>query len=196
MAKGPNFERIVCTKLSLWWTHGKRDDVFMRTSGSGGKATARRKKGKDTPFQGGDITFSDPIGEPLIREFSIETKTGYGVTRKTKKGKTRTNWCILDIIDGTKTKHPEVFMDMWEQTTAEADASNRIPLLIFRRQQKKICIAMFSSFYMILTGWFNHPTCNRVTLKTPQLITIMGLDDFFEWVTDIRVITERAKSDV
>ena len=55
MAKGPSFEREVCEKLSLWWTDGKRDDVFMRTSGSGGKATARRKKGKDTPFQGGDI---------------------------------------------------------------------------------------------------------------------------------------------
>ena len=188
MAKGPSFEREVCEKLSLWWTDGKRDDVFMRTSGSGGKATARRKKGKDTPFQGGDITFSDPIGAPLIEAFNIEAKSGYGSVTKTKRGVTKTNWCVLDLIDGTRTKHPEVFVEMWKQTTDEAFVSNRIPLLIFRRKQKRICIAMFSALYLILAEIYGHPLFKRVTVKTPGVVTIMSFDNFIAWCPNIRVI--------
>lgn len=86
MAKGGSFENEVCEALSLWWTNNQRDDVFCRTRASGAKYTSRKKSGKDTVNQGGDITFSDSVGEPLIKKWSIECKTGYA----SKPSKTKT----------------------------------------------------------------------------------------------------------
>ena len=65
-AKGSQFERTVCKDLSLWWTKGKRDDVFWRTSGSGARAKTRSKTGEKTFGQYGDVQATDPIGQPLI----------------------------------------------------------------------------------------------------------------------------------
>lgn len=44
-AKGANFEREVCRELSEWVSTGKADDLFWRSSMSGGRATLGRKKG-------------------------------------------------------------------------------------------------------------------------------------------------------
>lgn len=75
-AKGSDFEREICRELSKWWTHGERDDVFWRTSQSGGRATERAKKGKTTFGSYGDIAAVDPIGAPLMKFFTIELKRG------------------------------------------------------------------------------------------------------------------------
>lgn len=75
--KGSDFERDICRKLSLWWTKGERDDIFWRTASSGALATIRKKNGKKTFGQSGDIQATDPIGQPLIDLFSIELKRGY-----------------------------------------------------------------------------------------------------------------------
>src|SRR5271166_5739903 len=80
MAKGSQFERDICRKLSLWWTQDQsppNDAVFWRTSNSGGRATTRKKLGKKTKGQYGDITAIDPIGQPLIDFVTIEIKRGY-----------------------------------------------------------------------------------------------------------------------
>ena len=82
MSKGGGFENEVARILSLWWTDGKRDDIFGRSDGSGGRFTARKKKGKDTANMGGDLTFTDSIGEPLIKIWNIEAKTGYSGKKK------------------------------------------------------------------------------------------------------------------
>lgn len=74
--KGSNFERHICKQLSHWWTGGERDDVFWRSSQSGGRATQRAKSGKKTYGSYGDIAAVDPIGEPLMRLFTIELKRG------------------------------------------------------------------------------------------------------------------------
>jgi hypothetical protein len=87
MAKGADFERDISRTLSLWWSHGERDDIFWRTSMSGGRSTVRAKAGKATAYQSGDITATDPIGAPLIKATVIELKRGY------KK------YCVLDMVD-------------------------------------------------------------------------------------------------
>jgi hypothetical protein len=74
--KGSEFERSICKQLSLWWTDGERDDVFWRTSQSGGRATQRSKKGQKTYGSYSDIAAVDPIGEPLLKLFNIELKRG------------------------------------------------------------------------------------------------------------------------
>jgi hypothetical protein len=85
MAKGGNFENEICKLLSLAYSKGKRDDLFARTDGSGGKATRRRKKGKETANASGDIGIADVLGKPLIDSWCIECKTGYA-SKKSKFG--------------------------------------------------------------------------------------------------------------
>lgn len=85
MGKGEDFERQISKKLSLWWTDGERDDVFWRTSQSGGRATQRAKSALDTAYSYGDLTFIDPIGKPLCDLLVIEAKRGYtNTSRKIK----------------------------------------------------------------------------------------------------------------
>ena len=77
MGKGAKFEREISKALSRWWTEGERDDIFWRTSQSGGRATTRKKQGKSTKNQDGDICATDPIGQPLLDITTIELKVGY-----------------------------------------------------------------------------------------------------------------------
>ena len=72
--KGGNFERLICKKLSLWVSYGKRDDIFWRSAMSGGRATVGLKKGIKRTNQFGDITAIDPMGQKLIDTFIIECK--------------------------------------------------------------------------------------------------------------------------
>jgi hypothetical protein len=71
--KGTPYERQICKLLSLWWTNGEKEDVFWRTSNSGGRATVRGS----LKNQHGDVTATDPIGLPLIEKVLIEVKRGY-----------------------------------------------------------------------------------------------------------------------
>ena len=77
MAKGGDFERRVSPHLSLWWTGGKYDDTVWHTHGSGGRATSRRRKGKRTSGQAGDLCSTDPLSRGLFRVFAFELKSGY-----------------------------------------------------------------------------------------------------------------------
>jgi hypothetical protein len=190
--KGPGFEREVCAILSQWWTNGERDDVFTRTSGSGGRFTARWKRGKKTAYQGGDMTASDPIGEPFIRCFNIEMKTGYGDRRKTKYGVRSTNWCVLDILDGSKTKEGEIIENMWDQCEADARKTNRTPILIFRRKQKRICIMFTQSLHDIIRNYYGDPFFSfiRIFIKSKSSsvsnLFVTSLTDFMIWAPNIR----------
>jgi len=78
-AKGSEFEREICKKISLWWTNDERDDVFWRSAQSGGRATQRAKSGKKTHGSYGDLTALDPIGEPLLKVWTMEMKRGSSV---------------------------------------------------------------------------------------------------------------------
>ena len=75
--KGSAFERTISEQLSLWWSKNSRDDIFWRTSQSGGRATQRAKQGKLTFGQYGDIQAIDPSGQPLLDLLTIELKRGY-----------------------------------------------------------------------------------------------------------------------
>ena len=76
-AKGSAFERSVCKTLSLWFSKGKRDDLFWRTSGSGARATVRGKKGKSTISGHGDIEATCSEGKLLTEWTCWELKCGY-----------------------------------------------------------------------------------------------------------------------
>lgn len=72
-AKGSAFEREVCRKLSLWVTHGEKDDCFWRSAISGGRATVAKRKGKIVR-QDGDICAVAPEGHVLTNFWFIECK--------------------------------------------------------------------------------------------------------------------------
>lgn len=75
-SKGSAFERSFCKELSLWLTDGAKDDVFWRSSQSGGRATERAKKGLKTAGSYGDIAATDPIGAPFLSWLTLELKRG------------------------------------------------------------------------------------------------------------------------
>lgn len=128
MAKGASFEREICKRLSLWWTYDHTDDVFWRSSQSGGRATMRARKGKRTAGSYGDITALDPIGEPLLRMFTIELKRG------------RSHGDPSDLLDcsGNLDKHP--FIQAIRQAKAGAEAAGSESwLLIVKRDRRTAC---------------------------------------------------------
>lgn len=69
-AKGSQFEREVCVKLSLWLTKGQNKDVLWRTAMSGGRATVGRGKVR----QCGDICSVAEEGHVLTNNYFIECK--------------------------------------------------------------------------------------------------------------------------
>lgn len=80
--KGGDFERELCRTLSLWFSGGKRDDLLWRSSQSGGRATARARKGQTTAGHCGDICATCPEGEPITRKITWELKRGYNKTAR------------------------------------------------------------------------------------------------------------------
>lgn len=189
MGKGGGFEREVSCLLSNWWIEG-RDDIFWRSDSSGARFTQRKKAGKDTIHQGGDITFSDSIGECLIKNWNIEVKTGYAGRTKVvdAKGKEKVllnRWDILDVLDSSQ-KEP-VIITMWKQCKRDAELTNREPILIFRRNGRKPCIMFTSTYLCHLFSFFGMPDSPRIMITIDnKSYVVFKLQDFFTWIPDIR----------
>lgn len=68
--KGAQFERVICKRLSLWITDGKREDVFWRSAMSGGRATVS----KGAVRQCGDVCANSAEGYDFSSKWFIECK--------------------------------------------------------------------------------------------------------------------------
>lgn len=125
--KGSDFEREFCKLLSRWWTAGvegsDRDDVFWRTSQSGGRATQRAKGGKATYGSQGDVAAVDPVGRPFLNFFTVELKRG------------NSHGSPVHLFDSPKTKA----VRGWERALAQAMESAHQAgtewLLVLRRDR-------------------------------------------------------------
>lgn len=181
-AKGSGFERDMCKLFSLWWSQGTRDDIFTRSQNSGGRFTARAKKGKDTHSQGGDFTYNDSTGRPFVELFSGEFKSGYSPKYKSKKTAKVSiiSWCCLDLID---TQQAETVLDkFWKQCADDAATAGKNPLLVFRRNLRAPCIALTSINFKLLEADMGHCNSTKIVIqKDKMLITIIGLKEFFKW---------------
>ena len=130
-SKGYPFEREVCKKLSLWWTNGKRDDVFWRTSGSGARATSRTKKKQETFGQYGDVQATDPIGQPLIDAFTIEIKRGCNKATAS------------NLLDSSARMSEQQFLSFVAQATRSCmEAGSWAWAIIHKRDQREILITL------------------------------------------------------
>lgn len=180
MGKGDQFERDTCRYLSLWWTDGENDDVIWRNR------TRRTSKTKDKILQLGDIIATDPIAMPLIRTFNVEIKTGYSKTKTGTKVK-NIPWDILDLIDSTKPRGTKVFHTFWEQTLRDSLLSERLPLLIFKRDFHVPVVCMATDNVTMLEDWtgrlrgrFDHLT--YTPKRTTESIDFFRMDNFFLWL--------------
>jgi hypothetical protein len=146
-AKGGQFEREICRTLSNWWTGDKEDDLFWRTSQSGGRATVRGRKGKGTRGHCGDITATDDAGLPLVKLITFELKRGYA-----------NNSHIDSLLDRPKKAKQQVIEAWIEQARLAAGrAGTPYWAIIHRRDRREACIYIPYSLYATLcvVGTFN-----------------------------------------
>jgi hypothetical protein len=125
MAKGSQFERDFCKQLSLWWTEGETDEMFWRSSNSGGRATVRAKSGKSTKGQCGDVAAIHPDGVALIDLITFELKRGY--SRST----------IHDVFDKPKTAATQTWESWYEQATTSALINESFSWAIVHKRDRR-----------------------------------------------------------
>ncbi len=162
-SKGSAYERDFCKRLSLWWSNGKSDSIFWRTSNSGGRATTRAKKGKGTQNQYGDVCAIDPIGQPLIDVFTIELKRGYS------------KYTIHDLFDKRKGAAKQQYEKWIEQIQKDHKLSgSRSWFLVTRRDRKREMILMPKIMYRNL--FIKNFT---IFVFNDELFSFAPLDEFF-----------------
>ena len=136
-AKGSGFERVICHELSLWISQGEHDDLFWRSSLSGGRATVMFKKGGKNRTQCGDITAIHPDGNPLTDKFLISCK----FYRELK-------------IEGTVLGNKGGLRSFWEECVEEAQRHGKFPMLIAKQNNTApfICLNGVGMAFFHVTG--------------------------------------------
>lgn len=132
MPKGSAFEREIAKQLTAWWLGDPMADVvFWRSSQSGGRATARKKKGQKTNrAHCGDIAAIDPVGKPLTDFMTLELKRGY------------TKATIHDLIDNPAGGNPIYAQWVKQARAASKAAGTPYWAIIHRRTRREAVIVM------------------------------------------------------
>lgn len=195
--KGSQFERTICKMLSLWWSGDKkRDDIFWRTAGSGGRATVRQKQGKKTADSAADMMAAHEDGKPFTKICLTEIKRGYSdrhkIVKNKKSGKlgirkTKGGLDFLTIVDKLDaTKESEVIA-WWRKAESERIATGRnYSFIIFQRDKKKECIVMDNITYQFLCKRNGLYKFRKMTVdfaedeRLSSLVTLK-LEDFLGW---------------
>lgn len=140
--KGSNFEREMARAISLWWTKGVHDDCLWRVLGSGGMATRKERSGKSTTHASfNDIEPKTADAHAFTDHVICELKRGY-------KG-----WSITDVLD-SKNPKKQKWAEFFDQTTYAWKASKRAWwLVIFKRDQRKIMVALCPDLWLKIKGF-------------------------------------------
>jgi hypothetical protein len=169
----------------LWWSNGKRDDLFWRTGGSGGRAKRRGRAGQKTHGQHGDICATHPKAQLLIDTLTIEIKRGY-------------NRCTFaDVMDKTET----AAIQQWESWVLQAEesyqqAGSKSWMIIHKRDRRMPMVYVPAVFYRHLkAAWFldaqallRDATCPLMILcfnigRTEHVVMGMPLESFLSTFT-------------
>lgn len=132
-SKGSRYERSVCKRLSMWVTNMKRDDVFWRSSNSGGRATVARQRGRSAAAAAGDICAIDPAGAPFLSLFYVESKH----YEHLELGK----W-----VFGQAGKRDK----FWDKPCKEAREEQRTPFIVLKQNHRPELLATNEQGYHIL----------------------------------------------
>lgn len=138
--KGSDFERVICRQLSVWWTgNPDTDDIFWRTSSSGGRASSRSKKGKKDFGGAGDIHAENPIGQPLLDVCTIEVKKGYNAET------------LMNILDKAPTAAEQLYEKIIKQAKQSARDSKSLSwMIISKRDMHPTIVVIPQHFYLVL----------------------------------------------
>jgi hypothetical protein len=149
-AKGSAFERKICRLLSLWVTGGTDDSLFWRSSQSGGRATSRKKAGKDLANQAGDICAIDPAGFGFTNTFFVECK------------------CYRTLkLDSLFYPIKGVLLPMWAKCREQAAMYGKVPLMIVCENQRPPLVVLDAKYTVPIIA--NFPA---------QCLSVYFLDDF------------------
>lgn len=184
MAKGGQFERMLCKDLSLWWTGGEDESCFWRTSMSGGRSTVRHRKGKQTRGHCGDICSTDHEGAPLTDLVTIEAKRG--ISKAT----------IHDLLDKKADAKQQTYEEWcYQALNAAARAKTRYWMIVHRRDKRDALVLVhfdlftflsrLACFYDTFISYAIVSTKMRGKEKTTNNrfeFVVMKLDDFFACV--------------
>lgn len=191
--KGSKFERDMCKRLSLWFSHNERDDIFWRTAGSGARATVRMKQGLMTADSAGDISAIHPSGKKLTRMCIFELKRGYSAKNRSR------GISILTIVDKLLKEKDPILVEWYKKLGKELKQHDRkFGFIIFQRDRKNPCITFHSSTFNYLKKrnkkkyyWPPFGPTARVMLWDMDIL-VMKLDDFLEWC-EPETITRKIK---
>jgi hypothetical protein len=173
MAKGSDYEREIAKRISIWFSEGERDDVFWRTSQSGGRATERYKRGSSTQNSDGDLSFIDESGACFIRYYLVEIKRGYNAQ--------------LDILNWIDGKSNPILFDWFTKSKREKRRANRKQvLIIFRRDKKRSVVAIDGDHFRELQHHFGLLSGSVIKLERNasnirKQIALIPFDSFFNW---------------
>ena len=165
--KGKAFEKEISKELSLWWSIGKRDDIFYCTAGSGSRFTSRKKRGNDTANSCGDLSYTDSDGKPFMDRFSVELKNGYSDSLD-----------LLSIIDSENKNH--MLMEWVTKAKKEIEEAGREQfLIIFKRDRKNKVVCIDSRFLEQLDNEFR-PDKELLLYLPDMAISVIDYDVFFK----------------
>lgn len=154
--KGGNYERGVCRKLSLWISHGERDDLLWRSAMSGGRATIGLNKGLKRKAQVGDISAIDALADALLDVVSIECK----------------NYKNLEIVSSI-IRNNGLLYDFWFDHRRKCLQFGKHPLLI-AKQNYYPDLCLMDRFCVDLFGLENRIFCDLKLWKCYWIL----LDEF------------------
>lgn len=121
--KGNAFEREICRRLSLWYSKGKRSDIFWRTATSGGRATSGLKAGKLYRSQVGDVGAVDEVGAEFLSKYILELKHYRNLGLET-----------------FVTRGEGLLMRFWEKLCKESVVYGKTPILIAKQNNRPIVV--------------------------------------------------------
>lgn len=134
--KGSSYERDLCRQLSLWWTNGKRDDIFWRSSGSGARAKVRGRRGRNTYGQHGDICAIDPAGDPFIDLLTVEVKRGYSADS------------IAELLDKPATAVQQAVESFIQQAMESHEQAGSFSWMVILRRDKRVPVVLLPSYFV------------------------------------------------
>lgn len=148
--KGAKFERDCCQRLSLWISDLKRDDLFWRSSMSGGRATLKSRKGraKAISSHAGDIMATHLLGHPFLDVFYCECKWYADFNAQRPVFGRRGN-----------------LLAFWQETQEQAQRYDRIPLFFGKQNRQPEILITDSDGWAVLQQGVDDPwefTCHAI----------------------------------
>lgn len=176
-AKGRNYERTLFKAMSLWFSNGKRDDLFWGTSSSGARATIRMNKAVSTANSCGDMCALDSSVDSLMNITTWEFKKGYSKVGQQVR--------LLELIDG-RNKSKSILFQWIDKVKMEAKQHNKKhPIIVFRRDRKDSCIVFqnhtWIMLYMNNRKFTNHDGPISIIQSGKYHFVVIRLRDFFDW---------------